>query len=148
MKTKRVCLFGLFRHKTFLSLSLLLHYAPLMQNQAHDQALLCVHCISCCIYCRDVTMTTSTQQSLASSLRSLPCPLVMSQQFAALLLLLTPNIPPKSLKKHPSVFPSETKCCFFCFYFVFVLLRETNATPSSPLAPRLVPVTCRISGIV
>lgn len=130
------------------SLSLLLHYAPLMQNQAHDQALLCVHCISCCIYCREVTMTTSTQQSLASSLRSLPCPLVMSQQFAALLLLLTPNIPPKSLKKHPSVFPSETKCCFFCFYFVFVLLRETNATPSSPLAPRLVPVTCRISGIV
>lgn len=74
-------------------------------------------------------MTTSAQQSLASGLRSLPCPLVMSQQFAALLLLLTPNIPPESLKKgHPSAFPERDKITVFVLFF-FVLLGETNATP-------------------
>lgn len=84
--------------------------------------------------------TTSTQQSLAKSLRCLPCPLVMSQQFTALLLLFTHNTTtsPKSLKKHLSVLPERDKTPFYwgdkCNTFSSLLLSLAMRRISSRLS--------------
>lgn len=69
--------------------------------------------------------TATTQQCLAISLRRLPCPLVMSQPFTALLLLFTHTITssPKALK-NPSVSRARQKAVLLggkrntFFYFI------------------------------